>query len=260
MSRLQPTFASLRARKVGGLVAYVTAGDPDLTRSTAIVRAIAEAGADVIEIGVPFSDPIADGPVIQRASERALAAGASLASALDMVEDVRRTIETPIVLFTYVNPVVRMGTERFVQRAVEAGVDGVLLLDLPVEEAGPMHEALEAAGLDTILLISPTTSTARLKTAAAMGRGFLYAISRLGVTGVRDSVSGTARPVVDQIRAVSDLPVALGFGISRPEHVRETWTYADAAVVGSALVQVIAEAAPGDEARAAGAFVRWLKG
>lgn len=260
MSRLQHTFVDLRARKAGGLVTYVTAGDPDITRSTAIVLAIADAGADVIEIGVPFSDPIADGPVIQRASERALAAGASLTSALDQVEEVRRTIQTPIVLFTYVNPVVRMGTERFVQRAVQAGVDGVLLLDLPLEEAGPMHEALESAGLDTILLISPTTTPARLATAAAMGRGFLYAISRLGVTGVRDNVAGTARPVVEQIRAVTDLPVALGFGISRPEHVRETCAYADAAVVGSALVQVIADAAPGDEARAAGAFVRWLKG
>ena len=260
MSRLQPTFAALRARSAGGLVTFVTAGDPDLARSKAIVLAIAEAGADVIEIGVPFSDPIADGPVIQRASERALAAGASLTSALDLVEEVRRTIQTPIVLFTYVNPVVRLGTDRFVQRAVEVGVDGVLLLDLPLEEAGPMHEALESAGLDTILLISPTTTRARLHTAAAMGRGFLYAISRVGVTGVRDHVAGTARPVVEQIRAVTDLPVALGFGISRPEHVRETWTYADAAVVGSALVQVIADAGPGDEARAAGAFVRWLKG
>jgi tryptophan synthase alpha chain len=260
MSRLQQTFADLRARKAGGLVTYVTAGDPDMARSKAVVLAIAEAGADVIEIGVPFSDPIADGPVIQRASERALAAGASLSSALDLVAQVRQTIQTPIVLFTYVNPVVRMGTDRFVSRAVEAGVDGVLLLDLPLEEAGPMHKALDAAGLDTILLISPTTTAARLATAAAMGRGFLYAISRLGVTGVRDSVAGTARPVVEQIRAVTDLPVALGFGISRPEHVRDTCTYADAAVVGSALVQVIADAAPGDEARAAGAFVRWLKG
>lgn len=260
MSRLARTFSELRARKHGGLVTYVTAGDPDYARSKAIVLAIAEAGADVIEIGVPFSDPIADGPVIQRASERALAAGASLGSALTLVEEVRRTIDTPIVLFTYVNPVVRMGTSQFVERAVQACVDGVLMLDLPLEEAGPMHQALEAAGLDTILLISPTTTPERLATAAAMGRGFLYAISRLGVTGARDSVAGTAKPVVDQIRAVTDLPVALGFGISRPEHVRETCAYADAAVVGSALVQVIADAAPGDEARAAGAFVRWLKG
>ncbi len=260
MSRLAQTFGGLRARKRGGLVTYVTAGDPNPSASRDVVLALADAGADVIEIGVPFSDPIADGPVIQRASERALAAGGSLSSALDLVSDVRRTIETPIVLFTYVNPVVRMGTDQFVERAARAGVDGVLLLDLPIEEADDMHAALDAAGLDTIFLISPTTATDRLRRAATMGRGFLYAISRLGVTGVRDSVAGTARPVVEQIRAVTDMPVALGFGISRPEHVRETCQYADAAVVGSALVQVIADAAPGDEARAAGAFVRWLKG
>lgn len=260
MSRLATAFERIRREKTGGLVCYVTAGDPDLDRSKAVVRAIAEAGADVIEIGVPFSDPIADGPVIQRASERALAAGTSLTSVLAMVADLRTTMETPIVLFTYVNPVVRMGTATFVDRAAAAGVDGVLLLDLPIEEAGEMRAALDSRGLDTIFLISPTTTTERLRTAAGLGRGFLYAISRLGVTGVRDAVAGTARPVVDQIRAVTDLPVALGFGISRPEHVRETCAYADAAVVGSALVQVIADAAPGDEARAAGAFVRWLKG
>ena len=260
MSRLTHTFADLRAHTRGGLVTYVTAGDPTLSASRDVVLALADAGADVIEIGVPFSDPIADGPVIQRASERALAAGASLTGALDLVAGVRRTIETPIVLFTYVNPVVRMGTSEFVSRAARAGVDGVLLLDLPIEEADDMHTALDAVGLDTIFLISPTTSADRLRRAATMGRGFLYAISRLGVTGVRDSVAGTARPVVEQIRAVTDMPVALGFGISRPEHVRETCQYADAAVVGSALVQVIADAAPGDEARAAGAFVRWLKG
>jgi len=260
MSRLTQTFADLRAQARGGLVTYVTAGDPTLSASRDVVLALADAGADVIEIGVPFSDPIADGPVIQRASERALAAGASLTGALDLVADVRRTIETPIVLFTYVNPVVRMGTGEFVARAARAGVDGVLLLDLPIEEADDMHTALDAAGLDTIFLISPTTSPDRLRRAATMGRGFLYAISRLGVTGVQDRVAGTARPVVEQIRAVTDMPVALGFGISRPEHVRETCQYADAAVVGSALVQVIADAAPGDEARAAGAFVRWLRG
>lgn len=260
MSRIASAFERMRRERAGGLVTYVTAGDPDLARSKAIVLAIAEAGADVIEIGVPFSDPIADGPVIQRASERALAAGTSLTSVLALVADVRQTCETPIVLFTYVNPVVRMGTEQFVDAAVRAGVDGVLLLDLPMEEADAMHAALESRGLDTIVLISPTTTTERLKTAARLGRGFLYAISRVGVTGARDTMAGTARPVVDHIRTVTDLPVALGFGISRPEHVRETCTYADAAVVGSALVQVIADAAPGDEARAAGAFVRWLKG
>jgi tryptophan synthase alpha chain len=221
---------------------------------------VARGGADVIEIGVPFSDPIADGPVIQRASERALAAGGSLSKALDIVRTVRAEIETPIVLFTYVNPVLRMGAEMFAQRAAADGVDGALLLDLPVEESDAMHRTLAGAGLDQIFLISPTTTEGRLRQAAALGSGFLYAISRLGVTGARDAVAGTARPVVDAIRKVTDMPVALGFGISRPEHVREACAYADAAVVGSALVQVIADAKQGQAAAEAERFVRWLKG
>ncbi|HUR21703.1 MAG TPA: tryptophan synthase subunit alpha [Vicinamibacterales bacterium] len=264
MSRLSSTFARLREQtgpsREPALVAYVTAGDPDLTTSCDIVRGIARGGADVIEIGVPFSDPIADGPVIQRASERALARGGSLSRVLEVVRDVRGDIETPIVLFTYVNPVLRMGAEIFAARAATDGVDGVLLLDLPIEESGSMHRTLDEAGLDQIFLISPTTTEERLRQAADLGRGFLYAISRLGVTGVRDSVAGTAKPVVDAIRKVTAMPVALGFGISRPEHVRETCAYADAAVVGSALVQVIADAPRGSAAAEAERFVRWLKG
>lgn len=260
MSRLTGVFDRLRAAREPGLVAYITAGDPDLAQSREIVRAIARGGADVIEIGVPFSDPIADGPVIQRASERALAAGSSLAASLALVKDVRAAVAVPIVLFTYVNPVARMGVAAFVRAAVDAGVDGVLLLDLPIEESAAMHAALDAAGLDQIFLISPTTSEARLRQAARMGRGFLYAISRVGVTGVQAALAATAKPVVDAIRAVTPLPVALGFGIARPEHVREACDYADAAVVGSALVQVIADASPGQAAADAERFVRWLKG
>lgn len=260
MSRLADAFERVKAAGAPGLVAYVTAGDPDLRRSREIVTAIARAGADVIEIGVPFSDPIADGPVIQRASERALAAGGSLTAALALVADVRRTVDTPIVLFTYVNPVVRMGVDAFVATAAEAGVDGVLLLDLPIEEADGMRAALDSRRLDTIFLISPTTTAERLRRAARLGRGFLYAISRLGVTGATQQVAGTARPVVDAIRRETTLPVALGFGVSRPEHVREIGAYAEAAVVGSALVQVIADAPAGGEADAAGRFIRWLKG
>jgi len=241
-------------------VAYITAGDPDFDTSCEIVRAIARGGADVIEIGVPFSDPIADGPVIQRASERALGAGGSLTAALALVRRIRADIEPPIVLFTYVNPVLRMGTDAFVAAAADAGVDGALMLDLPVEESDEMHHALDRAGLDQIFLISPTTDDARLRRAADLGSGFLYAISRLGVTGARTTVSHTARPVVDAIRAVTGMPVALGFGIARPEHVREACEYADAAVVGSALVQVIADAAPGEAPADAERFVRWLKG
>lgn len=258
MSRLAHTFASLKGRPRPGLVAYVTGGDPDAARSLAVVRAIAEAGADVIEIGVPFSDPIADGPVIQRAAERGLAAGMTLAGVLDMVAEVRKTIQTPIVLFTYVNPVLRMGTEVFVARAAEVGVDGVLLLDLPIEEAAPMRDALDQRGIDMVFLVSPTTTEARLREAARLGRGFLYAISRLGVTGATATMAGTARPVVERLRAVTSLPIALGFGVSTPAHVREVCAYADAAVVGSALVQAIADAPAGQEAAVAGAFVRSL--
>lgn len=264
MSRLASTFATLGpARAEGrepGIVAYVTAGDPDFKTSCEIVRGLARGGADVIEIGVPFSDPIADGPVIQRASERALSAGGSLSRSLDIVRAVRSDIDTPIVLFTYVNPVLRMGAGQFAARAADEGVDGVLMLDLPIEESASMHRDLTAAGLDQIFLISPTTWEQRLRDAAAMGRGFLYAISRLGVTGATAAVAGTAKPVVDAIRRVTDLPVALGFGISRPEHVREACAYADAAVVGSALVQVIADAPRNQAAREAERFIRWLKG
>lgn len=262
MSRLESTFERLRSEHRTGLVTYVTAGDPDLQRSRDVVRGLSGAGADVIEIGVPFSDPIADGPAIQRASERALAAGGHLDASLDLVADLGPGVATPIVLFTYVNPVHRMGVDRFVARAAEAGVDGVLLLDLPIEESEPMRQALDRRGMDQIFLVSPTTTDARLRVAARLGRGFLYAISRLGVTGARATVSVAAKPLVDRIRAVTPLPVALGFGISRPEHVAEVGAFADAAVVGSALVEVIADAAAsgGDVPAAAARFVRWLKG
>ena len=261
MSRLETVFASIKASSRPGLVAYMTAGDPDLATSAEIIRAVDRAGADVIEVGVPFSDPIADGPAIQRASERALAAGGHLEATLDLIAALRPSVQAPLVLFTYVNPVLRFGTEAFVSRASEAAVDGVLLLDLPIEESADMCAALKARGIDQVFLISPTTSEPRMREAARLGRGFLYAISRLGVTGARASVAESARPVVDRIRRVTSLPIALGFGISQPAHVREVCAFADAAVVGSALVQVIAEASSsgGDPAERAGDFVRWLR-
>jgi tryptophan synthase alpha chain len=261
MSRLAAAFERLRASGVPGLVTYTTAGDPDADTSARILVALAAAGADVLEVGVPFSDPLADGPVIQRASERALAGGMTLRGTLDVVRAVRRQVETPIVLFTYANPVVRMDARRFVAAAAEAGVDGVLILDHPIEEAEPLRGLLVEAGIDPIFLVSPTTSDQRIRRAAALGRGFLYAISRLGVTGAQSSMAEGATDVVRRIRANTDLPVALGFGISRPEHVREACAVADAAVVGSALVSVIAEhgRAP-DVADRAATFVRFLKG
>lgn len=259
MSRLATAFMPKGPTR---LVTYVTAGDPDLERSREVLLALGRAGADAIEVGVPFSDPIADGPVIQRATERALASGSTLSTTLNLVRDVRARIAAPIVLFTYVNPITRMGTDTFVARAAEAGVDGVLLLDLPIEEASGMRTALDARGIDTIFLVSPTTTDARLAEAARLGRGFLYAISRLGVTGARDAVATSAEPLVARVRKISTLPIALGFGISRPEHVREVMGYADAAVVGSALVQVIADATASgaDVPAAVEQFVLWLKG
>ena len=243
MSRIADTFARLKREGRTGLVTYVTAGDPDLPRSAEILKALDRAGADVLEVGVPFSDPLADGPVIQRAIERALVAGGSLRASLALIGKVRREIAAPIVVFSYANPLLRMGLDAFARQAAEAGVDGVLALDLPIEEAGDFRAVLASAGLDTIFLLSPTTTDARIRKAAELGRGFLYGISRLGVTGARDRVASGAEALVGRIRQHTDLPVALGFGISRPEHVAEVGAYAAAAVVGSALVSLIAEAA-----------------
>jgi tryptophan synthase alpha chain len=242
MSRLADTFARLRKEGRPGIVTDTTAGDPDLPRSAEILRALVRAGADVLEVGVPFSDPLADGPVIQRATERALAAGGSLRATLDLIASIRSTVDTPIVLFTYANPIVRMGLDAFATRAADAGVDGVLVLDLPVEEADEFRNAMATAAVDTIFLLSPTTTDVRIRKAAELGRGFLYGISRLGVTGARDTVASGAHEMVRRIRAITNMPLALGFGIARPEHVAEVGSYADAAVVGSALVALIAEA------------------
>jgi tryptophan synthase alpha chain len=261
MSRLDSAFERIRASKEPGLVAYVTAGDPTLERTAEILVSLADNGADVIEVGVPFSDPLADGPVIQRASERALAGGATLKRALSLIAATRANVASALVLFTYVNPILRMGEDAFVEAAAKAGVDGVLVLDLPVEEAGPFRARLVAAGIDPIFLLSPTTTDARIRASADLGRGFLYVISRLGVTGVRDRLAADVEPLVRRIRAQSSLPLALGFGISTPEHVAQVGRWADAAVVGSALVNVIAEhGASPDVAQRAGAYVRWLKG
>lgn len=260
MSRLQERFQALRTNGRGGLVAYVTAGDPDAGRSAQVLDGLARGGADVIEVGVPFSDPLADGPVIQRASERALAAGMTLRGSLDLVRTFRRSHDTPVVLFTYANPVVRMDPQVFAAEAREAGVDGVLILDYPVEEAEPLRAQMVAAGLDPIFLISPTTTDERIRRSNELGAGFLYVISRLGVTGMRDALATDIGPLLSRVRAHSRLPVAVGFGISRPDHVAEACRLADAAVVGSALVQEIAtHAAAGDLGSRVKAYVEWLK-
>jgi tryptophan synthase alpha chain len=260
MSTLAAAFERIRSNGHPGLVTYVTAGDPDLPRSADVLHALSRAGADVIEVGVPFSDPLADGPVIQRATERALAAGTTLARVLEMVANVRTGIAAPIVIFSYANPILRLGVEAFADRASKAGVDGVLVLDLPIEEAVDFRGTMTSRGIDTIFLLSPTTTDARIRKAATLGSGFLYAISRLGVTGARDTLAEGVEAMVRRIRALSALPVALGFGISKPEHVREVGRWADAAVVGSALVNVIAEAGRSpDLGRRVEEYVRWLK-
>lgn len=260
MSRITRTFERIRSNGRGGLVAYVTAGDPDARRSVEILDGLARGGADLIEVGVPFSDPLADGPAIQRASERALAGGMTLRRSLDLVRRFRDGHDTPVVLFTYANPVVRMDPDAFADEAREAGVDGVLILDYPLEEAGPIRSRLVGAGLDPIFLVSPTTSDERIRLSAELGRGFLYVISRLGVTGVRDDLAGDLPALISRVRAQAALPVAVGFGISRPEHVAAACRHADAAVVGSALVEEIAaHAAASDLAAHVAGYVTWLK-
>jgi len=260
MSRIDAAFRELRQQGRPGLVTYVTAGDPDYERSREILVRLDRAGADVLEIGVPFSDPLADGPVIQRATERAIASGTTLKSVLQMVADVRPLVNAPMVIFTYANPMLRMGLDAFVARAKEAGVDGVLTLDVPPEESEPIREALSRARIDTIFLLSPTTSVERIRRAAALGSGFLYGISRLGVTGARDDVADSARDLSERVRKETAMPFALGFGLSRPEHVRAVSGFADAAVVGSALVQVIADHGQSPSLFSeVERYVRWLK-
>jgi len=260
MSRLDVIFESVRSRTDPGLVTFVTAGDPNLGRSADILRVLDFAGADVIEIGVPFSDPLADGPVIQRASERALGTGTTLSRTISMVEEIRPTVQAGIVLFTYANPVVRMGPKVFLERAANAGVDGVLILDLPIEEAEEFQTTAKDVAIDPIFLLSPTTSDDRIRRAAELGRGFLYGISRLGVTGATDTISDGAEKLVGRIRRLTDMPIAVGFGISRPEHVAAVGRWADAAVVGSGLVNVIARASSAELLGDVERYVRWLRG
>jgi tryptophan synthase alpha chain len=260
MSRISAAFERIRAEKRTGLVTYVTAGDPDLSRSAQILQALDRAGADVLEVGIPFSEPLADGPVIQRATERALAAGTTASKVLDLVSSLRSSIKAPIVLFSYANPILRMGIDAFGDRARQAGVDGVLVLDLPIEEAELFRNGMAARAVDMIFLLSPTTTDARIRQAGKLGRGFLYGISRLGVTGARDTIAGGAEALAARIRVSTSLPLALGFGISSPEQVRQIGRWADAAVVGSGLVGVIAEAGKSpDLVDRVESYVRWLK-
>jgi tryptophan synthase alpha chain len=241
--------------KKPGLVVYVTCGDPDLATTRAVVLAAVEAGADVIELGVPFSDPVADGAVIQRASERALKRGTTLGQVLTLAAEVRQAAQsTGLVVFSYLNPILRMGMEKFCKVARHAGVDGVLVTDLPVEEAGEYLRAMRANDLAPIFLAAPTSPEERLKRIAECSRGFVYAVSRMGVTGARQQLAGDAQDLVKRLRKVTKLPVAVGFGISNAAQFAEVGKFADAVVVGSAIVETI-ERSVGREAEAVGEFV-----
>jgi tryptophan synthase alpha chain len=242
MNRLAETFAALDRP---ALIPFLMAGDPDLPASRRLLQAAASVG-DVIEIGVPFSDPIADGPTIQRAGQRALAGGITLRDVLDLVRSLRHDSDRPIVLLTYFNPVVQYGLDRFAAEARAAGVDGVVLPDLPADEADALIAPARKAGLDTVFLVAPTTSAARLRMAAAQSRGFIYCVSLTGVTGARSEVPPEVESLIGRVRAVSALPVCVGFGISTPEQAQAVGRLADGVIVGSALVDLVERTVRGD--------------
>jgi tryptophan synthase alpha chain len=260
MGRIGERFAALRARGERALIPFLTAGDPDLATTQSLVHALAQAGADLIEIGIPFSDPLGDGPVIQRANERALRAGTSLRRVLELVGTLRPQIQVPLVLMGYTNPILAMGEENFAEAAAKVGVDGVIVIDLPPEEGETLFGALSGAGVDGVLLAAPTTQPPRLAMLAARTRGFLYYVSLTGVTGARSQLAQGIEASVRSIRAGSDVPVCVGFGVSTPEHAREVGRFADGVVVGSALIEAIQQAGPGARAiEAAARFVAGLK-
>lgn len=239
MSRIGEKFRELKRSGRGGFIPFITAGDPDVATTERLLVELAKAGADIIELGMPFSDPVADGEVIQRASERALQKGVTVHDTLRCAKNVRPQIDVPIVLFSYFNPLLQFGPEPFAAAAREAGIDAVLVTDLIPEEADTWIRNLLQHRLDPIFLVAPTTSDQRLALIAQQARGFIYAISRAGVTGARDQMTRDAEALVKRVRRVSDLPVAVGFGISTAEQVRAVWRFADAAVVGSAIVSEI---------------------
>lgn len=237
--RISAMFQRKREQKRPALIAYITAGDPSPERTPALVAALERGGVDLIELGVPFSDPIADGPVIQAASERALAAGTTVPIVLEIAEQIRRHSEIPLLLFTYLNPILRYGVEALAQEAVRNGIDGMLLTDLTVEEADKTVGVLREAGLDTVFLASPTSPQRRLELVARYSSGFVYMVSRAGVTGERESISAAVQPLVESMRETTTLPLAVGFGISTPEQAAHIGSLADGVVVGSAFVRIV---------------------
>jgi tryptophan synthase alpha chain len=261
VSRLAACLHDLTSRGEKGLIAYLMAGDPSPDATPLLVEAVACAGADIVELGIPFSDPLADGPVIQAAGQRALRSGTTVAGVLSLVARVRERTPVPLVLMTYYNPMLRYGPDRFVADAARAGADGLIVPDLPVEEAGGLRDLADAADLALVPLVAPTTPEERIKAIAACARGFIYCVSLTGVTGVRDRLSPEVAEFTARVRRHTTLPVALGFGISKPEHVAAVAPLVDAVVVGSALVKMVGEntGAPEVLADRLAAFVRALK-
>lgn len=257
MSRITAQLMAAKGRG-GGFIPFVTAGDPDLGTSLSILLKLAEMGADVIELGVPFSDPMADGPTIQRSSERSLGHGTTLKSVLGLARSFRDQSEVPVVIFSYFNPILRFGLEAFMQEAAASGVDGVLLTDVIEAEAADISRRFAASGIDLISLVAPTTSDVRLASVCGAARGFIYAVSRAGVTGARSDTSQTADQLVERVRRYTDLPVAVGFGISTAAQITDVWRYADAAVVGSAIVAEIEQAEAGEAVKRVSAFMSRL--
>jgi tryptophan synthase alpha chain len=255
LGRIEAAFDELKRQGKKGFIPFITAGDPDLPTTKELLIELSRAGATVIELGVPFSDPMADGPVIQRASERALKHGFGVEEILEVVSDVRKQTQTPIILFSYFNPLLQFGLKRLAKEARAAGVDGVLVTDLSPEEAAEFESELRAKDLDMIFLIAPTSTDERLLLVAQHARGFIYAVSRAGVTGVRTSVSVEAEKLVNRMRQFSALPIAVGFGISTNDQVRDVQRYADAVVIGSAIVSEIEQGAPSNLAKRIGEFV-----
>lgn len=238
-NRLDQTFARLKAAHEGALVTFITAGDPEPAGTPQLVAALAQAGADVVELGIPYSDPLADGPIIQASSQRSLDSGITPDTVLQMVRDSRTLTDVPIVLMTSYNLALRYGLTRFAQVFTDAGADGTILTDLPPEEAGPWKAASEAAGLATIFLVAPTSTAHRIALIAHNTTGFVYCVSRTGVTGARDAMDPSLAALLTRIRAATNKPLCVGFGVSRPEHVRQVLEIADGAVIGSALVDFL---------------------
>ncbi|MGD0620283.1 MAG: tryptophan synthase subunit alpha [Bryobacteraceae bacterium] len=238
-TRISRLFDQLRAKGRPGFIGYITAGDPTPEATPELVAALERGGCDLIELGVPFSDPIADGPVIQRAADRALRAGTTLRGVLEVARRIRERSEIPLLLFTYLNPVLRYGLDALARDAVGCGIDGCLIIDLSVEEAGPCVDAMRSHGLDTVFLAAPTSTRRRLELVAKYSTGFIYLVSRTGVTGERNTLSDSVAPLAKRMRVITDLPLAVGFGISKPEHVRAVGSIADAVVVGSAIVRAV---------------------